>query len=246
MSKGNRKKRNTRRLRKKQNTAPVATGVKNDLVTEKKEQKIDNKGDGRSFFYDILILIVSLLHGTLFFLLAEKAIELINDYSIEKMSYLALYFSIFLRIFQTHILAAVKYTEKWLFKPMDFVMVFFTALFEYVLFNNDKISVGRDEWHYYTLFVFCLFGVIGYLITYLRTYKDYKRKERSTELGIQSINIFCILVVGIVKLLCYLKIWPEFLDVVMANFVSAGVLIVNIYLSLKLSKNQINSLIKTG
>ena len=72
-----------------------------------------------SFFYEILVLIVSLLHGTLFFSLAEKTIDLINSFTLIGLSYLTFFFAIFLRIFQTHILAAIKYTEKWDFKPLD-------------------------------------------------------------------------------------------------------------------------------
>lgn len=212
----------------------------------KNDASIDtDKENKRSFFYDILILIVSLLHGTLFFVLAEKVVELINNFSVIKLSYLLFFFAIFLRIFQTHILAAVKYTEKWLFRPMDFIMVFLTALFEYILFNNSEILGASTEWHFYTVFAFCLFGIVGYFVTYRRTYKDYEGADRKSERLIQLINIICILAVGVLKVLSYLYIFPECINISLPNFLSAGILVLNIYLSLRLSGRQINKIIKT-
>lgn len=203
-----------------------------------------NTGNTLSFFYDILVLIVSLLHGTLFFVLADRMIELINNFSVLDLSFLLFFYSLFLRIFQTHILAAVKYTEKWVFRPMDFIMVFSTALFEYLLINNEQIRNSKEEWYYYTIFAFCLFGIIGYFITYRRTCKNYNGIEKSLEMYIQIINIVCILIVGILNSFNYFHLFTQCITVSFVNFFSAGVLVINIYLSLRLSKNQIKDLIK--
>ena len=200
--------------------------------------------DRPSFFYDMLVLIVSLIHGTFFFVLAERLVNIINDFSVVRLSYLLFYFSLFLRIFQTHILAAVKYTEKWVFRPMDFLLVFSTALFEYLIFYNEEINNCRQEWYYFTIFAFCLFGTIGYLLTYLRTKNDYNGKEKSDELLIQLINIVCVVVVGVLNLFCYLNVWSQLISVSFVNFSSSILLVLNIYLSLRLSKNQLNKIIK--
>lgn len=242
--KGNNKKKHKS---KKQNRN-VATVIQETSETkyERKEENVNPqtvKGKTLSFFYDVLVLIVSLLHGTLFFVLADKLIELINHFSVLELSFLMFFFSLFLRIFQTHILAAVKYTEKWVFRPMDFIMVFSTALFEYLLVNNEKIKNNREEWYYYTIFAFCAFGVIGYFITYRRTYNNYDGIEKFAELHIQMINIVCILIVGILNLFNYFHIFSQCITVPFVNFVSAGVLVLNIYFSLHLSKNQIKDLI---
>ncbi|MCM1233189.1 MAG: hypothetical protein NC489_23980 [Ruminococcus flavefaciens] len=238
----NRKKHKSKRHKSKKQNRNVTTAVQ-----ETKEEKINIpklEGNTLSFFYDVIVLMVSLLHGTLFFLLADRMIELINNFTVLELSFLVFFFSLFLRIFQTHILAAVKYTEKWVFRPMDFVMVFFTAFFEYLLINNKRITNRREEWYYYVIFAFCLFGVIGYIITYRRTYKQYNGIEKSAELHIQIINIVCIIVVGILNLFNYFHIFPKYITVPFVNFFPSGVLLFNIYLSLRLSKEQIKDLIK--
>lgn len=194
-----------------------------------------------NFFYEVLILIVSLLHGTLFFVLAEKVIDLINQFTMIDLSYLIFFFSLFFRIFQTHLLAAVKYTEKWTFKPMDFVLVFFTALFEYILFSYERISASSKQWYFYLIFAFCFFGIIGYFTTYIRTRNSYKRDKKNLELRIQIINMICIFVIGALHLVCYLKLYPSIFNSIFINFISAIILLLNIYLSLLLSKEQLKN-----
>lgn len=241
-----------RHKRKKQNKVQNKNFTKALQETNEKRSESDEnivsrqtvEGNTLSFFYDILVLIVSLLHGTLFFVLADRVIELINNFSILELSFLLFFYSLFLRIFQTHILAAVKYTEKWVFRPMDFIMVFSTALFEYLLIKNEQIKNSKEEWYYYTIFAFCLFGVIGYYITYRRTCKNYNGIEKSSEMHIQIINIVCILIVGILNSFNYFQLFTQCITVSFVNFFSAGVLLINIYLSLRLSKNQIKDLIK--
>lgn len=239
-----RKKYKSKRQKRNVNTAVQDTREKKSQCKAEKVILQNVEGNTPSFFYDVLILIVSLLHGTLFFILADRLIDLINNFTVLELSFLMFFFALFLRIFQTHILAAVKYTEKWVFRPMDFIMVFATALFEFLLINNEQIRNSREEWYYYTIFVFCLFGVIGYFITYRRTYNNYNGVEKSAELHIQIINIVCILIVGILNSFNYFHIFSQCITVPFVNFFSSGVLVLNIYLSLRLSKNQIRSLIK--
>ena len=147
-----------------------------------------------TFFYEVLVLIVSLLHGTLFFVLAEQAIDLINNFSFWGLSKVVFFFILFLRIFQTHILAAIKYSEKWLFKSMDFILVFLTALFEYILFSSHRILDCGQTWYLLLILIFCIFGISGYGITYLRVRNSYSGNAKRNELRIQIINIICIFI----------------------------------------------------
>lgn len=208
---------------------------------QKSSEKQPTKQQQLNFFCEVLILIVSMLHGTLFFVLAEKVIELVNQFSITNLSYLIFFFSLFFRIFQTHLLAAIKYTEKWTFKPMDFVLVFFTALFEYILFSYERILANSSQWYFYLIFAFCIFGIIGYFITYIRTRNSYENNKKSLELHIQVINMTCIFIIGMLHLVCYLKLYSVIFNLVFINFISAIIFLINIYFSLLLSKEQLKS-----
>ncbi len=196
-----------------------------------------------SFFYEVLVLIVSLLHGTLFFSLADRTIDLINHFSLLNLSYLLFFFSLFFRIFQTHLLAAVKYTEKWTFKPMDFLLVFFTALFEYILFSKEEIVYDPHKWYFPLIFVFWLFGALGYLTTYIRTRKSYQGKNRTLELRLQIINILCISIIGALHLLCYFEFAPIIFNIIHINLTSFVVFIINIYFSLSFSKEELKNVL---
>ena len=192
-----------------------------------------------TFFYEVLVLIVSLLHGTLFFVLAEQAIDLINNFSFWGLSKVVFFFILFLRIFQTHILAAIKYSEKWLFKSMDFILVFLTALFEYILFSSHRILDCGQTWYLLLILIFCIFGISGYGITYLRVRNSYSGNAKRNELRIQIINIICIFIIGILYLLCYFKLMTGILKLTYVNFISAIILLINMYFSLQLSKEEL-------
>lgn len=192
-----------------------------------------------TFFYEVLVLIVSLLHGTLFFVLAEQAIDLINNFSFWGLSKVVFFFILFLRIFQTHILAAIKYSEKWLFKSMDFILVFLTALFEYILFSSHRILDCGQTWYLLLILIFCIFGISSYGITYLRVRNSYSGNAKRNELRIQIINIICIFIIGILYLLCYFKLMTGILKLTYVNFISAIILLINMYFSLQLSKEEL-------
>lgn len=239
---------NNRKKKRKPNTRNITKKADDNCFKSKNEYinitVVLEEKDKLDFFHEILVLIVSLLHGTLFFILADKLLELINNFSIFRLSVLAFHYSLFLRIFQTHLLAAIKYTKKWVFKPMDFIMVFITALFEYILFYNEKIKSNREDWYYYSIFAFCLFGVIGYYITYQRTRKNYNGDGKRTELRIQFTNIFCILLVNILNLIGYFHIYTNENIVAIMNFSSFFIIMINIYISLNLSKSQLKEMLK--
>lgn len=191
------------------------------------------------FFYEILVLIVSLLHGELFFVLVDRTISLINNYSITDLSLLLFFFTLFFRIFQTHLLAAVKYTEKWSFKPLDFILVFITAAFEYIMFCNDRIIHNPTRWYYYSIFCFCVFGIAGYIITYCRTCSRYSGREKPSEIKLQVINGICVFIIGALHFSLYFGIAPLFINQILVNFASSLILLINIFLSLNMSKAQL-------
>lgn len=210
------------------------------------EKRKPNKKSGEelTFFHETLILIVSLLHGNLFFILGEKLVEMINDFSFSKASQLLFMFCVFFRIFQTHLLAAIKYTNKWVFKPLDFVLVFGTSLFEYLLFSNDTIHNNQSNWYYGLLFFFCIFGIIGYALSYFRTKRSFPAHERRKELLLQSANIICVLLVGVINAVCYFFFQRSNTFLVISNLSSSLILIFNVFLSLSLSKDQLRNVIK--
>ena len=228
-------------MKKGKKTRLKENSLKTDKYLKEKTNRDDKKMD---FFHEILILIVSLLHGSLFFILADQLIDLINSFSFLELSSLIFCFALFFRIFQTHLLAAIKYTEKWSLKPLDFVMVFITALFEYLLFSSEDIQSNGKDVYYHIIFIFCIFGIIGYFVTYKRTYKNYKKSGKKNELKIQAINIFCILFIGLLSIIGYViyPIYPIITTVM--NLFSAFMLFININLSIRLSKKQLNDILK--
>lgn len=197
-----------------------------------------------NFFHESLFLIVSLLHGSLFFLLCEKILDLINNFSLSKASYLLFLFCVFFRIFQTHLLAAIKYTNKWVFKPLDYILVFGTSLFEYLMFSIDRIQKNQHYWYYSLLFLFCFFGVIGYALSYIRTRKSFSLQEKKKERILQCLNILCIILVGAINAIYYFVFYRKDFAIVISNASSSIVLLINILLSLSLSKDQLRFFIK--
>ncbi len=193
---------------------------------------IRNEGDFRAIF----LLIVSLLHGTLFFILGERLVELFKAYSLEHLSLLVLFFSLFFRILQTHLLAALKYDTAWRIKPYDFVFVFFTALVEYLVFMHESIAPSRDWFLRSVLVIFATFGVVGYSLTYASTRTsiadpDDRRRERI----VQGTNITVVALMGALCLVDLLwRPFPEFFVIV--NFVVSAVLWLNVWISIRLSK----------
>ena len=191
-------------------TTPLSASVDKATLSPATNEHITNAS---SLFRDTFLLIVSLLHGSLFFVLGDKTINIINAFNIIDLSRLIFFYSLFFRVFQTHLLAAVKYNVKWTLNPLDFIMVFMTSLFEYLLFSHEKIVVAGTDIYNSLIMFFCLFGFIGYIFTYLKTYKNFDSKEQKTERRIQIINIVCIAVVGILHVIYYYQIVPTSLPI---------------------------------
>jgi len=178
---------------------------------------------------------VSLLYGNLFFILCRKTLELINNFSFESLSCLCFSFCIFFRIFQTHILAALKYSNSWKLQPLDFILTFVTALFGYVLFEYEKIETLPPTFPIYLIISFCIFGIVGYAITYLRTCQFLESEVRRTERRLHATNISCLLVIGVLFAIT-LFLNSEAMRLI-TNIISSFVLLVNIYLSIWYSRD---------
>ncbi|MDR0813441.1 MAG: hypothetical protein LBO63_05495 [Oscillospiraceae bacterium] len=209
---------------------------KQKSIPEMQQHAEENKVD---FSYEVIILIVSLLHGNLFFLLADKLINLLNKFSFSSLSYLIFFTSVFIRVFQTHILAAIKSSGKWIFKPTDFIYVFFTALFEYLLFSSDKITKIGVNLYFYLIFAYCVFGIFGYLLTYLRSRKSCDAKYLDTEATTQTINIMVVFIVGVLHLGYYFSAFASYVSIDCISYISSFLLLLNVYTSLKLSETQL-------
>jgi hypothetical protein len=211
------------RTRRRQPSAPERPQVR---------RPIRNEGDFRAIF----LLIVSLLHGTLFFILGERLIDLLNDYSLEHLSLQVLFFSLFFRILQTHLLAALKYDSAWQIKPYDFVFIFFTALMEYLAFMHESVAPSRDWFLRTVLVIFATFGVVGYSLTYASTRNAIADlNDRRRERIVQGTNITVVALMGALCLVDLLwRPFPAFFVIV--NFVVSAALWLNLWISIRLSK----------
>lgn len=200
----------------------------------------DKKEESPSIYREAFLLIVSLLHGSIFFILADKVIPIIKDFSLLKLSFLLFFFSLFFRIFQTHSLAAISYAGKWKFHPFDFMLVFVTALFEYVLFSLDESTLSKEPIYFHLVCGFALFGIVGYFFTYLKARGKQFPDEQKGEFYIQAINMSCLSVMGVLQELVFDNVIPkEPCYISCVNIVSSLILFANIWSSVHLSKNHL-------
>lgn len=109
-------------------------------------------------FKTIILLMVSLLHGSLFIILCDQTLTLIRFPRTVSVAALVMNYAIFLRVFQTHLLAAIKYDSRWKIRPFDFVYVFVTALFEYLLFMHPEASAPDSEFRWAMVVGFSVLG----------------------------------------------------------------------------------------
>ncbi len=207
----------------------------------KKANQKKNKGKAKAkdyfAFREILFLLVSLIQGSLFFILAEQTVSLINSFSLECFSNLIFFYVILFRILQTHLLAAIKYDNKWDVNPFDFILVFITAILEYILFSYEQIQVSNMDVYYITLLVFCVFGAIGYLITYMRTCKNTKNYAK-TERIVHMNNILSLVIIAIIYGVFYCNGIINPTSIIIRNIIATTILGRNIYISIKLSRNM--------
>ena len=141
-------------------------------------------GDFRGLFF----LLVSLLHGSLFFSLTDNLLTRgeFTDPLFWTTTFLNL--SVFFRVLQSQLAAALKYNRYWKMKPFDFVSVFLAALLEYLLFCHNKYSWGGGQFRPILLTAFCTFGALSYIGSLSRIKKQLHAEDLATEKKIQLFN----------------------------------------------------------
>lgn len=184
-------------------------------------------------FKELFILIISILHGELFFIISEHTLLLIDDFNIEWLSKIILFYAVFFRIFQTQILAAIKYDGIWKVRIYDFIIVFITVLFEFIFFKisfSDNVLNMRG--HIFMI-IFALFGIFGYYHTYI-TYKNNVSSDFKNEKKLQIINIMALLIILIIEIIV---LWVTNIKIIIySNILIAIILYINIFISLSFPK----------
>lgn len=189
-----------------------------------------SQGDFRSLF----LLIVSLLHGNIFIALTERVTSQVEPSSGWMFwTTTVFYYVLFFRIIQSQLAAAMKYDSAWRVSPFDYLVVFLTAIFEYVLFTHDRFQWASDLFRLRLLLGFSLFGAASYVFTYLRTRDEVGTLERVSERHIQSLNAGFMLASG--ALVCAAMVRPDLLGMVALNLALTTLLLCNIYVSMSLT-----------
>ena len=183
-------------------------------------------------FKELFILIISILHGQIFFLISEKATNLMGNFSIKELSLVILFYSMFFRVFQTHILAALRYQLKWNVKVFEFILVFLTALFEVFLVRSSMLKSAYP--FHILLIIFSLFGIFGYFLSYKQYSKVNNKYLLAFEKKLQTINILILLFILLLSVSSMLL--QNFYFSIGVNFLTGILLLINIYFSLSISK----------
>lgn len=183
-------------------------------------------------FKTLYLLILSLLHGNIFFALTESML-IASEKGTDAAYWSLVVFNyvIFFRILQSQLMAALKYDSRWTLGVFDYLVVFLTCLFEYVLFTRVRFSWGGDDFFLRLILGFAAFGAFGYLLTYLRTRRRLPKRIRRVELVLQSTNILVLVVVGGLALSRILG-WSR-LTLPVFHYASALLLLFNVYVSMK-------------
>ena len=142
----------------------------------------------------------------------------------------------FFRIIQTHLLAAIKYPRMWKIKPFDYILVFLTAFFEYILLSYKNFDFDNEIFISILLILFSVYGIIGYALTYLSIKKGLtNNKELRKERKIHIINITVLIIILTFYLINFHKEINAFVHI---NYITSILLIVSIFLSMKLSSHK--------
>lgn len=151
-------------------------------------------------YKSLFLMLLSLLHGVLFFKVADQLVEL--DYRVdfvESIAWILLCLVVFFRIFQSQVVAALKYDGQWRLKALDFVAVFVVILVEYLLFSSAIIAWLPLRGELLLLSLLSALGVAGYLVTFLRIRSDLNGPRVRRERRIQAINISFSLLISLVS-----------------------------------------------
>lgn len=169
-------------------------------------------------FKEVYLFILSIVHGGLFFIFLEHLNKILYRGVNHKNIALVLFlFVLFLRIFQSQLLAALKY-QSWKLYFIDLFVVFTTATLEHqiILFSsNNEVSD-----FIFLVRTMAILGILGYLYTYIKVKKHSSGREGT----LHSINILVLLAI---LLLSFIKAG----DMYIFYYLSTILLAVNMHTS---------------
>jgi hypothetical protein len=184
-------------------------------------------GDFRGLFF----LLVSLLHGTLFFVLLGETLKAVESGSLYFWSATAVNFAVFFRVLQSQLAAALKYDMHWRLGPFDFIAVFVAVGLEYTLFVHSGYDWGDESFRLILIAIFGIFGALSYVGTFSKIQQGLTSQERLVEIATHGSNV--LLMVACVFTALGALIWPHLLPVWAADIWITFCLVANIYVSMR-------------
>jgi len=122
----------------------------------------------------------------------------------------------------------------WVIESFDFLLIFLTAFFEYILIHISELSGDLLTSTPIAILIFAIYGIIGYIISLQRVMQRISDKTiKIVEIKIQGINIFVLLVIATMYIAVMLGRHGFFVP---ANFITAILLFINIYTSMHYSQ----------
>lgn len=174
------------------------------VVASLESHETENAEQGLSYYKSLFLLIISLLHGTLFFSVLERlTITAPWELGLGDILTHLLYAVVYLRVFQSQVSAAIKYDRVWQFSLSDLILVFGAVSFEYLLFNSRKVYWIGSDGELILILVFAIFASVSYLMSYLRVRSGLNTKIMRSEMRIQISNIVAMVLVGTIALTLY-------------------------------------------
>ena len=173
-------------------------------VASLESHESENVEQGLSYYKSLFLLIISLMHGTLFFTVLERlTITAPWELGLGDILTHLLYAVVYLRVFQSQVSAAIKYDRLWQFSLSDFILVFGAVSFEYLLFNSRKVYWIGSDGELILILVFAIFASVSYLMSYLRVRSGLNTKTKRSEMRIQISNVAAMVLVGTIALTLY-------------------------------------------
>jgi len=195
-------------------------------------------------FENVLLLLISILHGALFLIVCENGLAVIKNFSHLQLSILFLQFAVFFRVLQTYVLAAFSYGSMWEIDPFDIFIVFITVAFEYALFKVDTYTEKQIKAISLLVVFFSASGALTYYNAYRKVTKTCDKKLVKKERIIQLINITTLIVIFILYFIpMIIESGPRHvaeLYIIIANYFASGILVANIYSSIKLTLSPLH------
>ena len=211
--------------RKSRTNSKVAIAESSALVPSR--PGVLSAGDFRGLFF----LLVSLLHGTLFFTLLGETLSMAESASLAFWSAAAVNFAVFFRVLQSQLAAALRYDQHWSLAPFDFIAVFIAAGLEYLLFVHQGFSWGGEHFRLVLVAAFGLFGALSYVGTFARVKSGLQSGQRMGELLFHGSNVLLMMACVVAALAAL--IWPHRIPVVVTDLWIVLCLAVNMYISMR-------------